>query len=167
MQAVSLGWSCLSWPGSRLGSGQDGFRRLSGPVHRGPSSPRKVRRQFAPWPVRRRAGPFLRRGALRRGAGAAPSAPDGACRRADPVRSDAWRLRVVGVPVNGGVGRPERLVGVPGRRRSDVGCRRNCQGNEARFWWSWRPGEASGCAWQARAVPLTHLAWAAGCGTRM
>jgi len=28
MQAVSLGWSCLSWPGSRLGSGQDGFRRL-------------------------------------------------------------------------------------------------------------------------------------------
>src|SRR6266480_562722 len=47
-------------------------------------------------PVHHRAGPVRRRGARRRGAGAAPGAPIGAWRRAGPARPGAWGAAVGG-----------------------------------------------------------------------
>jgi hypothetical protein len=47
-------------------------------------------------PVHHRAGPVRRRGARRRGAGAAPGAPIGAWRRAGPARPGAWVPRPAG-----------------------------------------------------------------------
>src|SRR6266480_4154887 len=96
MQAVSLGWSCPPSPGiAPVLTDQVGAGALSRPARRRPElTARAAARAVSP--VHYRAGPVLRRGARRRGAGAAPGAPIGAWRRAGPARPGAWGAAVGG-----------------------------------------------------------------------
>jgi len=92
---------------------QVGAGALSRPARRRPElTARAAAPVRAVSPVHHRAGPVLRRGARRRGAGAEPGAPVGAwpARRSSPARrldDTAGRLLMV-LPVYGGIGPPER-----------------------------------------------------------
>ena len=89
MQAVSVGLVLSAVAGiAPVLMDQVGAGAMSRPARRRPELRCEPRRPFAPRPVHHRAGCVLRRGARRRGAGAAPGAPIGAwpARWSSPAR---------------------------------------------------------------------------------